>query len=74
MVAVKRIVYGKRWLVKREGIVEEVVRSDGTSRFRVSIMDQGRKPFLTRWFNDQVPASDFIDKVAEGYDPREESK
>jgi hypothetical protein len=46
--------------------MEEVQLDNGAVRFRVSINDEGRPPFLTRWFNDLVPAADFIEKVQGG--------
>jgi len=53
--------------------VEEVVKEDGSIRFRTSVQDAGRdQPFLVRWFNDPTPAADFLDKVEAGNipDPR----
>ena len=56
----------KSWTVQRTAILEEMELSNGGIRFRVSVADEGRKPFLVRWFNDISPASDFIDHLAEG--------
>lgn len=50
------------WVVKREGIVEEV-NLGGSLRFRVTVWDEGRNPFLIQWFNDVAPAVDFLEKL-----------
>lgn len=63
----------RSWPVTRVGVVEEVVKEDGSIRFRTSVQDAGRdQPFLVRWFNDPTPAADFLDKVEAGNipDPR----
>jgi hypothetical protein len=50
--------------------MEEVVKEDGSIRFRTSIQDAGRdQPFLVRWFNDPAPAADFLEKVELGNYP-----
>lgn len=52
----------KSWTVRRSGIVEEVILS-GSLRFRVTVWDEGRNPFLIQWFNDVAPAMDFLEKL-----------
>lgn len=52
-----------QWLVRRHARVDEVVRIDGKIRYRVSVWDEGRQPFLTQWFNDPVPANDFVENL-----------
>lgn len=58
------------WPVQRFGAIKEVKLNNGAIRFHVEIWDQDRKPFLTRWFNDPVPAEDFLEQVKNGFDPR----
>ena len=53
------------WNVKRLGRLEEVVLEGGSIRFRVKIWDAGREAFITQWFNDVVPAADFLERVKE---------
>lgn len=63
---VVRVIREENWSVGRTAVMEEVQLDNGAVRFRVSINDEGRPPFLTRWFNDLVPAADFIEKVQGG--------
>jgi len=63
----------QQWAVEREARLEEVRKPGRNIRYRVVLADVGRKPFLTKWFNDLSPASDFIDRVKNGLDPREAS-
>lgn len=49
------------WLVKRHGWVDEVHMDNGGITYNVQIADEGRRPFITKWFNDPVPASDFLE-------------
>lgn len=58
------------WTVQRHGTVTEVQLDNGAIRYHVEIWDENRKPFLSRWFNDPVPAADFLEKVKAGFDPR----
>ncbi len=59
-------------MVERTARIEEEVLSNGSIRFRVQVSDEGRRPFISRWFNDPVPASDFVEKMQSGsFDPRE---
>lgn len=51
------------WFVRRHGIVEEVIVVGGALRFRVTVWDDGRAPFLVQWFNDVAPAVDFLEKL-----------
>ena len=63
-----RVIDEIEWRVKRYGRVEEVVfdTNDGERiRFRVKIWDHGRNAFITEYFNDITPASDFRDRVME---------
>ena len=66
MAEVSRVMKEETWSVARTAVLEEVVLSNGAIRFHVQIMDEGRPPFISRWFNDPVPASDFIEKVQGG--------
>jgi hypothetical protein len=59
-----REVHHEKWIVHREGIVEEV-ELNGSIRFRVTVWDEGRPPFLFQWFNDVGPAADFLDKMVD---------
>jgi hypothetical protein len=54
------------WEVKRTATIDEVIMDNGGIRYNVQIMDEGRKPFLSRWFADPVGASDFADTVRIG--------
>jgi len=59
------------WLVRRTAILEEVEMDNGAVRFRVHVSDENRPPFISRWFNDPVPASDFIERMQGGhFDPQ----
>lgn len=55
------------WYSLRQGKIEEVSieYADGTygTRYRVLIWDEGREPFLKLFFNDPVPAMDFLEKI-----------
>ena len=53
------------WLVKRHASVTQIVHEDGRVRFRIQLWDAGRSPFLERYFNDQIPAVDFVVKMQE---------
>lgn len=53
------------WNVKRFGRIDEVDVGNGNIRFRVKIWDAGRNAFLTQWFNDIAPASDFLEGIKE---------
>lgn len=54
----------RTWHVKRHGEVREVRRSsDNALRYQVRVWDEGRPPFLHKWFNDPVPAADFLDNL-----------
>ena len=68
-----KVITVTRWQVEREARLEEVSRPGRNPRYRVVLADIGRAPFLQKWFNDLTPASDFIDRVKSGYDPREAS-
>ena len=63
---VVRVLKEETWSVARTAIMEEVELDNGAVRFRVQIADEGRPPFISRWFNDPVPAADFIEKVQGG--------
>lgn len=58
-----REVANESWFVQRHGLVEEMVLEGGVLRFRVTVWDDGRAPFLVQWFNDVTPAVDFLDKL-----------
>ena len=63
----------EKWMVERTARIDELVMDNGTIRFRVQISDEGRPPFISRWFNDPVPASDFVERMRGGrFDPRED--
>ena len=51
------------WQVTRHASLREVVQLSGHIRYKVSVWDEGRPPFLIQWFNDPGPAADFIDKL-----------
>jgi len=55
------------WLVERVATLDEVELDNGAIRYHVQVSDEGRKPFLTRWFNDPSRAADFIEKVRFGH-------
>jgi len=67
---VRELLKEERWLVERTARLEEVELDNGGIRFRVHVSDEGRPPFISRWFNDPVPAADFIEKMKTGFDPR----
>jgi hypothetical protein len=52
----------EEWLVKRHGDVKEVSLGDNL-RYRTRIWDEGRDPFVTKWFNDPKPAMDLLDNI-----------
>jgi hypothetical protein len=54
------------WQVTRIASLDEVQMDNGGIRYRVQVADLGRRPFLSRWFNDIVPASDFLEKLKGG--------
>jgi hypothetical protein len=58
----RSVIERSTWEVKRIGMLEEVQLPTGATRFRVSVADEGRKPFIVRYFNDIVPASDFLER------------
>jgi hypothetical protein len=60
---VRELVRTQKWYVLRTGTLEVVNFTSGSVRFCVKISDVGREPFITQWFNDIVPASDFLDRV-----------
>ena len=71
----------RTWMVERTGWVDEVEMEVGEPgnrhnviRYNALVADGGRRPFISRWFNDPVPASDFVESIMTGYDPREERK
>lgn len=66
MSEVIKLMKEETWSVARTAVLEEIQQENGAIRFRVQIMDEGRPPFISRWFNDPVPASDFIEKVQGG--------
>jgi hypothetical protein len=68
-----KLILVEHWPVDREARLEEVSSPGKSPRYRVVLADVGRAPFLQKWFNDLTPASDFIDRVKTGYDPREAS-
>ena len=51
------------WKVLREGKVDQVEFENGRIQFRVKVWDAGRDSFITQWFNDILPAEDFMDRV-----------
>ncbi len=52
------------WKVQRFAKIEEVeIPPNGTIRFRVKVWDAGRDAFITQWFNDPVPALDFVERL-----------
>jgi hypothetical protein len=52
------------WRVQRFASLHEVVNlASGKIRYKVTVWDEGRPPFLVQWFNDPTPASDFIDQL-----------
>jgi len=53
----------EEWDVRRIAVLDEVVQVNGQIRFRVQVNDAGRTPFLSKWFNDPVPAMDFIERM-----------
>ena len=61
-----RVLKEETWVVARTAILTEVQMEGGAIRFHVSINDEGRPPFISRWFNDPVPAAGFIEKVQGG--------
>lgn len=58
------------WLVERTASIHEVEMDNGAIKFRVQVRDGNRAPFISRWFNDPVPAADFVEKMKTGFDPR----
>ena len=51
------------WTVTRKGTLDEVHMTNGGISFRVQVADERRKPFISRWFSDPVPASDFLKQL-----------
>lgn len=69
---VKALLREETWQVTRIGVLEEVELDNGGIRFRVQIRDENRLPFMSKWFNDPVPASDFLERFRDGrVEPRE---
>jgi len=64
---VKALLSKATWTVERTALLEEVILDNEAVRFRVQVSDEGRRPFISRWFNDPVPAADFIDKIKGGH-------
>ena len=50
------------WKVERHASIDEVL-VNGEIRFHVKVWDEGREPFLTRWFNEEDRAASFVDKL-----------
>jgi hypothetical protein len=55
----------KQWFVKRFGSVKEVQTEGNRLKYKVEVWDEGRNPFLIRWFNDPVAAADFLENLAD---------
>lgn len=53
------------WKIQRFGHLDEVEMSNGSMRFRVTVWDEGRDPFIVQWFNDPTPAADFLERLTE---------
>jgi len=58
------IIFQRDWKVPRHGTVREYRRVDDELRYKAEIWDEGRSPFLVRWFSDPVAAADFIEKLS----------
>jgi len=65
-----RNILSKSWSVKRTAVLDEVTVGNRELRFRVQVSDEGRRPFMSRWFNDPSPAHDFIERIISGVDPK----
>lgn len=66
---VTRIVKAEKWWVQRIATVTEVELTNGQIRFNVLLQDVGRKPFVSRWFNDPSPAYDFLESLVPQEEP-----
>lgn len=55
----------EKWKIERHGQLDEVEMANGSLRFRVTVWDAGREPFIVQWFNDPVPAADFLERLLE---------
>lgn len=54
------------WQVQRHARVTEVVQNYhgmDHQKYKVEVWDKGRSPFITKWFNDPVAASDFAERL-----------
>jgi hypothetical protein len=58
------IIFKADWNVPRHGTVTEFRRADDELRYKVEIWDEGRSPFLVRWFNDPTSAADFVERLS----------
>lgn len=65
--SVSEVLREESWPITRKGRVEEVrveLESGGYAiRYRVTVWDPPREPFLRQMFNDNTAADDFLDKV-----------
>ena len=67
MSAVLKVTQMKKeeWKIRRFGTMDEIEMVSGSMRFRITVWDEGRDPFIVQWFNDPVPAADFLERLQE---------
>lgn len=58
--------FSKHQIVVRFYQVDEVTKPDGKIVYHVQVWDEGRKPFLSKWWNDPTPAMDFVESLMNG--------
>lgn len=63
----KEILTESTWMVARTGMIQEYHFWNGEIKWRVTVWDEGRKPFISKWFNSPSSAADFLEKVREPY-------
>lgn len=63
------------WVVNRYARIEEVLMDDETFRYHLTVMDEGRPPFIDQWFSNEAKAQNFLDKVRQNaHDPSVRSR
>jgi hypothetical protein len=63
---VERPIKREKWTVVRYGNIDEIIQWDGTVKWRVSIIDEGRdQPFIVRFFALPDIAENFLKRIRE---------
>lgn len=53
----------REWKVRRHGRLQALHQANGRIVYQVKVWDHGRDAFITVPFNDEVPATEFLDRV-----------